>query len=312
MITRRLSTIALFSCVTLLALLLAGPALCSSKGVSKKSSKASTKTTSLSKSKEITYSPLITRLVKDGFDKKELVKLYLKKEVKFDVKTISIFFRHNEAKLNYDQFAKRKAIKRTLAYMEKYKTAFAGAQKKFDVDKNVIAAIILVETQLGSIVGRRLSLNVLSTMAALEEVSSRDILWRAIKSKSKVTRKELDQWSERKSPWAYKELVALLAYTKREKLEPQKIASSYAGAVGICQLMPSNILLFGQDGSGDGKVILSNHSDAIHSIAAYLKHYGWKPGLNEIEAGKVLFTYNHSDYYVKILQKVSKKLKGSK
>ena len=74
--------------------------------------------------------------------------------------------------------------------------------------------------------------------------------------------------------------------------------------MGISQFMPSNILLFGQDGDQDGTVDLFVHADAIMSIAKYLKNYGWYPGIDREKAGKVVFHYNHSQYYVDAVLKI--------
>jgi membrane-bound lytic murein transglycosylase B len=72
--------------------------------------------------------------------------------------------------------------------------------------------------------------------------------------------------------------------------------------------MPSNILKLAVDGDENGKVDLFTHADAIFSVANYLQHHGWKPGLSPEEARKVLFAYNHSTYYVDVLMKLSQSL----
>jgi membrane-bound lytic murein transglycosylase B len=88
------------------------------------------------------------------------------------------------------------------------------------------------------------------------------------------------------------------------------VTGSYAGAVGIAQFMPSNILLHGQDGNQDGHIDLFDHADAITSIASYLKYYGWQPGMTGEPAGKVIYHYNRSPYYVDTILKAAKLLKG--
>ena len=52
------------------------------------------------------------------------------------------------------------------------------------------------------------------------------------------------------------------------------------------------------------------HADAIFSIASYLKHYGWKPGISREKAYKVVYHYNHSKYYVNTVLDIADKLKG--
>ena len=54
-----------------------------------------------------------------------------------------------------------------------------------------------------------------------------------------------------------------------------------------------------KDGNGDGRIDLFDDADAIFSIASYLKHYGWAPGIDRDSAYKVVYHYNHSKYYVK-------------
>ncbi|MEZ4604946.1 MAG: lytic murein transglycosylase [Desulfobacterales bacterium] len=89
------------------------------------------------------------------------------------------------------------------------------------------------------------------------------------------------------------------------------IIGSYAGAMGFAQFMPSNILILAEDGNDDGSINLFHHEDAIASIANYLKHYGWQPGMTREDAGKVVYHYNHSSYYVDTVLKIAEKLKSS-
>ena len=93
-------------------------------------------------------------------------------------------------------------------------------------------------------------------------------------------------------------------------MDPLAATGSYAGAVGICQFMPSNILAYGQDGNGDGRIDLFDHADAIASIARYLKNYGWRPGIEKEAAYKAVWSYNRSSYYVNTVLKVAELLKG--
>jgi membrane-bound lytic murein transglycosylase B len=95
-----------------------------------------------------------------------------------------------------------------------------------------------------------------------------------------------------------------------ENVDPVAIKGSYAGAMGISQFMPSNIPELAKDGNNDGSIDLFNHADAIASIAFYLKHHGWKPGISRQKAEKVVHHYNHSERYVDTVLKISKLLKG--
>ena len=255
------------------------------------------------------FESLQNKLVKDGFDADRIKALYRRGIVQFDVNIVSRFFAHREARLNYDQFATRKAIKKASKYMQKYYTDLKLAEKTYGVDKEIITAIILVETQLGTIVGSSSVFNALSTFAALSDREVRELAWKQISNPARLSREHFRKWSARKSKWAYTELKALLKYTDREKLNPSDIYGSYAGAVGIAQFMPSNIMAYARDGNQDGRIDLFDHADAIASIASYLKHFGWYPGIDRKKAYRVVYKYNHSKYYVNIILKIADRLK---
>ena len=55
--------------------------------------------------------------------------------------------------------------------------------------------------------------------------------------------------------------------------------SSYAGALGIPQFMPSSYLNYAQDYDNDNLTdLIDSPADAIGSVGNYLKEYGWKRG----------------------------------
>jgi membrane-bound lytic murein transglycosylase B len=56
--------------------------------------------------------------------------------------------------------------------------------------------------------------------------------------------------------------------------------SSYAGAMGLPQFMPSSIRSFAIDGDGDGKIDLKQSpKDAIASVGNFMKKHGWQSGM---------------------------------
>jgi membrane-bound lytic murein transglycosylase B len=255
------------------------------------------------------FESLQKSLIKDGFDKNIITRLYNQPQVYFEGKGVSRFLVHSEAKLNYDQFASNKSIHNALIYMDKYKKELAKAEKAYGVNGEIITAIILVETRLGTILGGPSILNTLSTMASLADLDVRDMFWGKVSRSTSLTRKQFEKWVKRKSKWAYNELKAFLKYTAAEKIDPASISGSYSGAMGIAQFMPSNILAFGRDGNGDERIDLFNHADAITSIASYLKHYGWHTGIGRKKAYQVIHHYNHSRQYVDVILKVAERLK---
>ncbi len=253
---------------------------------------------------------LQARLIRDGFDQTMIRSVYKDPKVYLDKKIIKVYFTYREAKLNYDQFTTRRSIKKARTYIRKHMDAFQTAEKNFGVDREIITAIILVETQLGKVMGKKSILNTFSTLAALSDHSVRDILWKEISRTRKLDQKKFEKWSARKSKWAYRELKAYLKYSAKEKIPPSEVKGSFAGAMGIAQFLPSSILAYAKDGNNDGRIDLFNHSDAIASIAGYLKNYGWHPGIDGKKAYKIIYRYNRSSYYVNTVLKIAELLRG--
>ena len=257
------------------------------------------------------FQNLENRLVADGFDSQRVKAIFANPQVSFEKGGVSAYFMHNEAKLNYKQFTRTTNITLAKNYMQTHQEALDAAQAVYGVDKEVITAIILVETKLGKFTGKRSVINTLATLSAMADDEPRQIIWENLPDNDRrMSRQQFEKKADRKSSWAYRELKAFLAYTEKEDMDPTTIMGSYAGAMGISQFMPSNIAPYGKDGDADGKIDLFVHADAISSIASYLKHYGWKPGISREKAYKVVYHYNHSKYYVNTILDVADKLKG--
>ena len=253
---------------------------------------------------------LQARLAQEGFDPVMLKTLFQKPDVHFEPRTMSLFFMHSEARVNYDQFLSQESLQKARKYIQDHLLDLDSAEKNFGVNKEVITAIMLVETRLGTYLGTSSILNTLSSLAAMKESGLRDVVWNSIQEDRRPNRSAFEEKADAKSAWAFQELKAYLKYTGREKIDPTTIFGSYAGAMGISQFMPSNILAYGRDGNQDGRIDLFNPSDAIASIANYLKSFGWKPGISYEAAFDVVYHYNHSKVYVTTILKIADQLKG--
>ena len=76
-----------------------------------------------------------------------------------------------------------------------------------------------------------------------------------------------------------KELIAALEIAEEGHAPPGKMRSSWAGALGQPQFMPSSFLKHAADGNGDGRAdIWGSEADTIASIGAYLDQHGWVSG----------------------------------
>ncbi|MBU0994673.1 MAG: lytic murein transglycosylase [Proteobacteria bacterium] len=256
------------------------------------------------------FDVLTQKLVKNGFKEDQIKAIYDDQKTKLALTSVALFFSHNESQLNYDQFLSKREIKKAQKYLKKHNEILTKVEKEYGVKKTIITAVALVETRLGTYLGGSSILNTLSTLSAIESPELKEMVWEAIPEKRRIDRETFERKVTTKSKWAYKELQAYLTYVFKEGIEPASIKGSYAGAIGISQFMPTNILAYAKDGNNDGRIDLFDHQDAIASIASYLKHYGWKPGISDEDAYKVLYYYNHSKYYVDTLLKISKELEG--
>lgn len=256
------------------------------------------------------FGSLQQRLIADGLDETMIRSLYTRPEVMFETRGISVYFVHHESKVDYDQYSDPRQIKRARQYMQNHREAFAQVEEEFGVNKEVITAIILIETQLGKLLGSRSILNTLSTMAALSDAQVRDALWDRLKDTPELTRQVFEDKAANKSAWAYRELKAYLRHAQAEGFDPAQVNGSFAGAMGIAQFMPSNIGPLARDGNDDGRINLFDDADAIASVASYLKQHGWLPGIDRSQAARVIYHYNHSDRYVQAVLTVSDLLKG--
>jgi membrane-bound lytic murein transglycosylase B len=74
-------------------------------------------------------------------------------------------------------------------------------------------------------------------------------------------------------------LEQYLLLARDQRFDVMGIQSSYAGAMGIPQFMPSSYRRYAVDFNGNGKIdLLGEPEDAIGSVANYLKQFGWHSG----------------------------------
>ena len=89
------------------------------------------------------------------------------------------------------------------------------------------------------------------------------------------------------------ELENFLLLAREQQLDVLSIRGSYAGALGIPQFMPSSYRTYAVDFNGNRRInLMSEAKDAIGSVANYLKGFGWNsdaPGVSQSAgAGKSL------------------------
>ncbi|SFC40741.1 lytic murein transglycosylase [Tropicimonas isoalkanivorans] len=82
-----------------------------------------------------------------------------------------------------------------------------------------------------------------------------------------------------RAPYFTDELIAALRIAEAGHAPESAMKSSWAGALGQPQFMPSSFLKYAADGDGDGRAdIWRSEADTIASIGNYLARHGWVAG----------------------------------
>ena len=125
-------------------------------------------------------------------------------------------------------------------------------EAEYEVDRWIILALWGIETSFGANTG---SFDVIRSLATLA-------------------------LSDYRPDYFRDELLAALQVLQDGHIARDKMRGSWAGAMGQPQFMPSNLLSLAVDVDGDGrKNIWTSVPDVLASIANYMRHHGWKPGL---------------------------------
>jgi membrane-bound lytic murein transglycosylase B len=212
---------------------------------------------------------------------------------------------------SYCYFLKPWVISWAGDYAKANQEALLKAETTYGVPQEIIVALLLVETKLGSYLGKDLAFQVLASMAAS---NSLELIRPLLKSVGQNPERAAfaENSAKDRAEWAYQELKALILYARNSDQSPLAIPGSIYGAIGICQFMPSNALRFGVAARGDGRVDLFTSRDAIPSIANYLVGNGWKPGMDYDQQRAVVYAYNHSDLYTLAVMTVAEKLRETR
>jgi lytic murein transglycosylase len=134
---------------------------------------------------------------------------------------------------------------------KQYAKTLAAIERKYGVPRQILLAIWGRESGFGTVNIPHDAFDVLATKAFMS------------------SRKDFFQV----------ELLAALQILEKGFMDRQGMKTSWAGALGQPQFMPSSYLKYAVDFDGDGKRdIWRSTPDTLASIANYLKQYGWETG----------------------------------
>jgi membrane-bound lytic murein transglycosylase B len=212
-----------------------------------------------------------------------------------------------EKELPYYQFLEPDRIKRAREFMKEHITLLSSLEEKFGVEKEVLTAIFLVETNLGKITGKYPVFDVLFSMA----ISGNQTLFSKFAKKFNFKPGSSDlKKLEFRSRWAYRELLSFIKISYKNRWNIFEIKGSIFGAFGYPQFVPRSYLTYGYDWDKDGIIDLYTLGDALASIANYLKKEGYKKNLPFSEKKKIIMKYNISEPYAETVLKIAKILKN--
>ena len=135
-----------------------------------------------------------------------------------------------------------------IKFYNKFDKLIDKVEIEFDVEKELLLALMGIETNFGTYVGK---MDILSSLATLS-------------------------FDQRRSEFFTNELITLLRLIDNNQINYTTLYGSWAGAFGFFQFMPSTITNYAIDHNKDNYIDLKNNEDAYPSAANYLKKIGWK------------------------------------
>ena len=196
--------------------------------------------------------------------KKDFKKLALSKDISEETFNIAIEnTRYLPNVIKYDRYqpefyedtksyiSKRASLKKLKQGLELYKQnqeLINKIEKEFKVEKELMLALMGIETNFGNYVGK---MDILSSLATLS-------------------------FDKRRSEFFTNELITLLKLIETKKVDHKSLYGSWAGAFGFFQFMPSTIDNYAIDYNNNKEINLKNNIDAFASAANYLSKIGWR------------------------------------
>ena len=143
--------------------------------------------------------------------------------------------------------SKKKLEKGINFYLEN-KVLINSIGKKFLVEEELLLALMAIETNYGTYVGK---MDILSSLATLS-------------------------FDKRRSDFFTNELITILQLVEKGIIDHKILYGSWAGAFGNFQFMPTTIKKYAIDYNSNDIIELHNLEDSFASAANYINKMGWK------------------------------------
>ena len=170
-------------------------------------------------------------------------------------------------------------LKKGIILYNKEKKTINIIENKFSVEKELLLALMGIETNYGKYLGK---MDIISSLSTLS-------------------------FDKRRSEFFTNELLTILKLIDNQTVDPSILYGSWAGAFGNFQFMPSTIEKYAIDYNDNNLIELKNNSDSFASAANYLNKMGWKK--NQPCFKKITLKSNVPE---KILNTSAKKIKNKR
>ena len=179
------------------------------------------------------------------FNKVMIDVVYLPKVIKYD-KFQPEFY--EDTKTYISKRSSEQKVKKGLALYKKNREFIDLIDSDFSVEKNLLLALMGIETNFGTYVGK---MDILSSLATLS-------------------------YDKRRSKFFTNELLTILKLIDNGIIDHKILYGSWAGAFGNFQFMPSTIEEYAIDYDNNNIIELKSTKDSFASEANYINKIGWK------------------------------------
>ena len=189
------------------------------------------------------------RALKEGISKHTINSImnnanYLPKVIKYD-RYQPEFYEDTYTYIN--KRTNDKKVKKGISLYENKKKLIDNVEKEFFVEKELLLALMGIETNFGKYLGK---MDIISSLSTLS-------------------------YDKRRSEFFTEELLTLLKLIDNKIIDPSKLYGSWAGAFGNFQFMPSTIKNYAIDYNSDSLIELKSLEDSFASAANYINKIGW-------------------------------------
>lgn len=188
----------------------------------------------------------------NGIDRSTIDKAFA--NVRYAKATIRADRGQRSFKLSFEQFMQKRGgqaiINRGKRMKKQYAGLLASIESRYGVPPGPLLAIWGMETGFGGFLGKEHTISAVATLA----------------------------YDCRRSEFFTNQLYATLRLVQQGSLSVNAKGAAH-GEIGQTQFLPANVLKFGVDGDGNGRVdLVGSKADALASTANFLRGHGWRAG----------------------------------